>query len=817
MKQCANAHTQHRVFQTMSVNPSPKPTLAIVAPCPPIKSGVADYVAQQVKYLADDYRLVLVKTNPEDTDTDDYFPGEVLSLTAFLAASHLHQRVLYHIGNSPTHLAAIKLLAAVPGVVILHDFFLSDVQQYEDIIIKEKIHASFAPLVYSHGYAPLMLAAESGQKLYLSDYPCNLALLEQARMVLMHSHYVIRQASDWYGDAILQKVKKIGFAKSVQPQKPRQAAKQALGFDVHSYLVATFGFATPAKCLETLIHAWCTSALAANPNSYLLIVGEFLDQRYKNRIDRLLELRPCANIMCLGYVDQAAYENMLNAVDLSVQLRTNSRGETSAALLDCMAHGVPVVANNHGFIEDLPENALWKIDAQPRVAELTAVLEHLYAAPETRDQLQQAAQTYLKQACDPVTAVHQLVTEIESSAQQDKSMPRGHAPFNHQLLVDITAVARFDLRTGIQRVVRSILREFILDEPAGYRVLPVYLDHEGVYRYAHQFMLQTLNQPKDVLDDDLVVTQPGDIYFGVDLHTTTTVRYAAIYEAWRQRGVRIINVLYDLLPVRSPQWFPAMVEPDFTAWARHIALNNDGVLAISKTVAEDFAQWVQAQRLEQKRALPLDIGWFHLGSDLDASVPSTGLPADAAQVLDQISSAPSFLMVGTVEPRKGHAQTLAAFEQLWAEGHDYKLLIVGKEGWHVEEVAEKMRRHPRLGQQLFWLEGISDEYLEKIYPCCAALIAASEGEGFGLPLIEAARHNVPVIARDIPVFREVGGDGAYYFAADTPAKLAQALQDWMALPSEHRPDCTKIKSQTWKDSADQVRQFLKISRGKAPQ
>lgn len=785
-----------------------KHQLAIVTPYPPARSGVADYVAQQVGQLSKHYELVLVQPTEEEVQQVVGFSGQVISMTAFLEAVHLHHRVLYHIGNSPAHLSMIKLLAKVPGVVVLHDFFLSDVQQYEDIIVNSRTHPSYAPLIYSHGYAPLMQAAESGQKFRLSDYPCNLALLEQARIVLMHSHYVICQAHNWYGDAIRQKVKKIGFAKSVLAHQNRRAAKQVLGFDVQSYLVGTFGFATPAKCLETLIHAWCTSALAINSSAYLLIVGEFLDPRYKKRIERLLELRRCNNIKFLGYLDPASYHNVLSAVDLSVQLRINSRGETSAALLDCMAHGVPVVSNNHGFIEDLPDTILWKIANQPRVAELTAVLEQLFADPEKRGGMQEAAQNFLKQFSNPAAVVSQLVSEIEDSAKKDASLLKHPLPYNHQLLVDITAIARFDLRTGIQRVVRSLLREFILDEPSGYRVLPIYLDHEGTYRYAHQFMLKALNQPKEVLDDELVRVNAGDIYFGVDLHTTETVRFAAIYEDWRRQGVRIINVLYDLLPIRSPQWFPAMVKPDFTAWSRHIALNCDGVLAISQTVAEDFANWVEEQRLDKKREVALDIGWFHLGSDLDASVPSSGLPEDSDQVLARISSAPSFLMVGTVEPRKGHAQTLAAFEQLWAAGHDYNLVVVGKEGWHVEEVADKLRKHPRLGKQLFWLEGISDEYLEKLYPCCVALIAASEGEGFGLPLIEAARHNIPVVARDIPVFREVGGEGAYYFDADTPEKLAHALEAWVQSAPEERPNPNAIRCLSWQESAAQAKDFI---------
>jgi glycosyltransferase involved in cell wall biosynthesis len=59
-------------------------------------------------------------------------------------------------------------------------------------------------------------------------------------------------------------------------------------------------------------------------------------------------------------------------------------------------------------------------------------------------------------------------------------------------------------------------------------------------------------------------------------------------------------------------------------------------------------------------------------------------------------------MVGTVEPRKGYAQTIDAFELLWSKGEEVNLVIVGKAGWHVEELVERLRDHPLRGKRLFW-------------------------------------------------------------------------------------------------------------------
>jgi glycosyltransferase involved in cell wall biosynthesis len=123
----------------------------------------------------------------------------------------------------------------------------------------------------------------------------------------------------------------------------------------------------------------------------------------------------------------------------------------------------------------------------------------------------------------------------------------------------------------------------------------------------------------------------------------------------------------------------------------------------------------------------------------------------------------------------------------------------------VEDLVRRLSKHPMLGKRLFWLEGISDEYLEKAYAASACLIASSEAEGFGLPLVEAARKGLPIIARDIPVFREVAGDYAFYFSGMSPENLAQAVRVWLDLSSRGQaPSSKDMPWLTWKESTAQL-------------
>jgi len=113
------------------------------------------------------------------------------------------------------------------------------------------------------------------------------------------------------------------------------------------------------------------------------------------------------------------------------------------------------------------------------------------------------------------------------------------------------------------------------------------------------------------------------------------------------------------------------------------------------------------------------------------------------------------------------------------------------------------------GQHFFWLDGISDEYLEKVYQSATCLIACSEGEGFGLPLIEAAQYGLPVIARDIPVFREVMGEHASYFNSLSAKVLADEIEQWLLLfDAAKHVSSADLAWNTWQQSAEQLKQLM---------
>ncbi|NDY83507.1 glycosyltransferase family 4 protein [Orrella sp. NBD-18] len=374
-----------------------------------------------------------------------------------------------------------------------------------------------------------------------------------------------------------------------------------------------------------------------------------------------------------------------------------------------------------------------------------------------------------------------------------------------RLYIDISELHERDSKSGIQRVVRSIIHYLLKWTSGSHRVELVYATEFQTFKLATGFVNRLLdsvqNEDADI-QDDVICPQDGDIFLGLDFQDRIAITHEEFYDYFRSLGIKFYFVVYDLLPISLKSTFSEEVVENYSNWLRIVA-KQDGAICISRTVANELQQWVEQHYPDRARSFKVD--WFHLGADIQSSIPTTGIPLNGQEALELISAGKTFLTVGTMEPRKCHEQILDAFDQLWNEGQQVSLVIVGRHGWLTERLATRMTTHEKYGSSLFWYEVASDEFLEKIYEASSCLIAASQAEGFGLPLIEAAQHGLPIIARDIPVFREVAQDGAFYFAGNDADSLATAIKNWLILKQENQiPESKTIKWQSWEQSSKQL-------------
>jgi glycosyltransferase involved in cell wall biosynthesis len=371
-------------------------------------------------------------------------------------------------------------------------------------------------------------------------------------------------------------------------------------------------------------------------------------------------------------------------------------------------------------------------------------------------------------------------------------------------MVDVTHMAKTNLNTGIQRVVRAILNELEVITPSDIDVEPVVLTTKG--GFWHYEYLNT----NDERQSNVVVPREGDTFLGLDLNAQIiAAEKAGLFDDWKARGTRVVVAVHDILPITHPKWWSEEVSANHEKWLRSVLKAADTILSVSRATQDAVIKWCNENDISYQHQ---NFEWFHLGADMEAATPSMGMPDGADQILEQLKSRTTFLSVGTIEPRKGHEQCLEAFELLWKSGHDCNLVFVGKQGWMVEKLVERFKLHPELHKHFFWLDGISDEFLGKVYSSSDCLISPSNGEGFGIPLIEAARQGLPIIVRDIPIFREVVAEHGFYFQGQEPEALSEAVTQWLAdfEKHEHIPS-TGMQWQTWRQSAERIQQRLQLS------
>lgn len=830
-------HTSRSKHTITKIVTPRRPKMAYVSPLPPARSGISDYSAELLPELTRHYDIDVIIAQDFISDPWVNANCSLRSVEWFETHADYYDRVLYHFGNSEFHKHMFSLLEKIPGVVVLHDFYQSGVVAHMDFTgYKPDFWAT--TLYQNHGYAAVQQRYHASN---IADviwhYPCNGNVLIDSIHTIVHSEYSKRLATTWYGKDAAKDWTVIPHLRAPSIKPDRIHARRMLNLSQDDFVVCSFGLLGSTKLNHSLVNAWLKSTLGNTATCVLIFVGENCSDNYGAELVTLINQSNCAErIRITGWVEKDIFHQYLAAADMGVQLRTCSRGETSGTVLDCMNYALPIIVNSNGSMADLQDDAFWKLPDEFNTSDLVNALEALMNNASHRIQLGTRARDLILTHHAPrhcaeqyaqvierayhttsilLPALAKALSYLEPAPTDPQSWLTLSQAISHslplqfskrQLLVDISELVHRNAKTGIQRVVCNILQELLTYPPEGFRVEPVYANINHGYCYARRFTFNFLECHDFVMSDDVINFQAGDIFLGLDLQQHIISAQKAFYTQLRNHGVLVQFVVYDLLPITLPKAFTLGTEKVHHDWLT-VVTKSDGALCISKSVADELKDWISKNEKTKQR--PFKINWFHLAVDLNTSTSSKGIPKNAEVMLETLAQRPTFIMVGTIEPRKGHSQTLAAVEQLWAEGVDLNFVIVGKQGWMMETWVKNLSNHPELNKRLFWLDGISDEYLKKIYETSSCLIAASEGEGFGLPLIEAAQFNLPILARDIPVFREVAGKNALYFTGQHPNAIAEAAKCWLTLYQlKEHPESKRIPWLNWSQSTDQLTRLI---------
>jgi len=818
----------------------PRRRIAMFTPLPPSRSGIADYNANFLPFLARHLDIDLYVDGRKVADDALTASFRIFDAGDFAAVGDAYDAVVYEFGNSEFHAHMLPMLEKFPGVVGLHDAYLSGLFGYLDFNAGDA--GSYTrEMLAAHGprarryLAPVQEVADSAGKAMV-NLPCSKRVLDLAIGVISHSAFNLDVARRQYPEGWCAPYRIIPQMVAVPPAWPadrRRQARKDLGFDDGDVVITTFGHVTWTKWGDRILDAFVRFVLAEVPAAAFVFAGELANDDFGKRLKKALG-RAGKRARITGFLAPGDYLTYLKISDIAIQLRTHSRGGTPKSVLDCLASGLPVIVNNDASFTDYPDDVVTKVAADPSPALIGEALIRLAAAPELRTQMATAGLRHVAESHDPAHSAAEYAAAIHEFIERQRHATRRHwvdafAPYvgghgaiqtnatcaatwidgvparpvrRPRLVVDVSHIAVHDHKTGIQRVVREIVKSLYCADRAGYEPLAAVLQDGELMPALGWLRGQGLLPEPEATHLDTgqaIAFCPGDALLMLDSSWDRYREFFPVFERARSMGVPVYSAIYDILPLTLPPGnFVEGGREWFENWLKMAIEQSDGLICISRATADEVVSYIRAQSSPTRTP---NIGYWHLGSNIGKRITGDSQSDySKAPALE-----PYLLMVGTFEPRKLHALALDAVEMLWKEGHELNICIAGKEGWMAGNLMKRLRTHERAGSKLFLIEQPTDAQIVDLYGKAAGLLCLSRGEGFGLPLVEAAQYGTPIVCSDIPVFREVAGDFATYVSATEPAALARQLETWWSARRAGRlPDTGNMPKMSWAQSAEEL-------------
>lgn len=287
---------------------------------------------------------------------------------------------------------------------------------------------------------------------------------------------------------------------------------------------------------------------------------------------------------------------------------------------------------------------------------------------------------------------------------------------------------------------------------------------------------------------------PVDLFAGnpVDIvHGTNFVHFPV-------RKAKSVVTIHDLAFMRFPEVTSDEIYRHHMAWVPYSAQRCDRIIADSLQTKRDIVELLDVP--EEK------INVVYLAAD-DQFGPMD--PREARAVTDRHGLPETyFLAVGTVEPRKNLITLLRAYRKLLVDGlTEPRLVIVGPKGWKYNPIMEFIKEHD-LEERVIFTGFVPDDDLPAIYNRARALVYPSVYEGFGLPLVEAMKCGIPVVASNLTSIPEIVGDAGLLFSPTDVARLASLMKDVWTDPGLHAKYAAlaleRAKAFSWEATAEQT-------------
>lgn len=427
--------------------------IAWVSPLPPVASGIADYSAELLPWVARRPEVGAVELYVEPGVEPVGDVAEAFAVRPIRDLPHRLERgdvdlAVYQLGNNPLcHEETYRTLRKHPGVVVLHELMLHHLvrgltldQGDSRAYVEEHRYCAG-----KSGEAMAKRALDSGLPFDVWSYPLFERVVDRSLGILVHNDYARQRLRRSRPRAWVKRVP-LPVDLSALPKISRHHARQRLGIQPDALVVASFGLLTPVKRLEVCLRSFARLRRRV-PGATYLLVGE-ISPYYD--LHRVLEGELGDGVRVTGRLPLDEFLEAMAATDVALNLRHPTGGETSASLMRLLGSGIPTIVTDAGSFREVPEGCCARVPLDETEEDLlTAYLTSLAKDAELRRRMGDNARGYVAEHHTLEQAARgygELLVEVLDGAEPPSPPVPPLAPYPREdvtsdLLADVAAAA----------------------------------------------------------------------------------------------------------------------------------------------------------------------------------------------------------------------------------------------------------------------------------------------------------------------------------------------------------------------------------------
>jgi glycosyltransferase involved in cell wall biosynthesis len=757
-------------YQTFSKTKSEKlyddRELCVVEPSKTSRSGIA-YVNKPLNHELGKYFTVFDSTD-----------GQTI-LRALVS-----NNVITVLGNSPDNLDALFLLAYTNAVLDLHDLTLDRLfddllKNYESSQIAEFILFQFGLKLFLKLREQNNLGEDLGLEITKS-------LVSRNDRIIVHS----KLSANFFPHASLIQIwDKWDVDDRISGKFLFNNSEEILNFK-------SFGYIGKSKCLLEILEILNLSDFKSRIHFTVVGSGDpLIIQELLNR-SKIMGL----SLEITGFVDDESYVKHLKTADLALQFREAKRAEFPSTILDCLHFGLPTLINfdtssldiedgyfvnitGNSFLESAKKMDSFLVDDARKMTMYDFIdnnFANSFGVAVAARKYREALSPSLVSEPRMLPAFKVNVFDIFSEIAKVNGLnilfnELAEVRYENRVFVLLTDEVTKSSIDGILRVSKNLLLS--LSQNLSVPVIP--LIRVGANLEVPENLGLIDPNFSDFFDDFPIVNKEvslnaSDLLLIPGMDASIQLISEKLVKA-TSLGTRIISVIHDILPITHPDLFRDDFVPIFKDWISETLIFSTELVFDSETTLRSCFAYLDMSEKHKANSYKIEPSF----ASKDSILPIVGMQQQN-----------SFLLLGTIEPRKGHLEVLEAFKRIWDSGKKTKLMIAGKIGWKCDDLLYLIHRL-ELDYPLYFHESPSEEELNEILNDADTVILSSLVEGFCLPGLEAIEMGMNVIARDIPIYREILGDVPSYFQ-DTASLENLILNEFIVLDENQIQDRSTI-------------------------